>query len=96
MVYGNFVRVPWLYSNRHILQVKGHVIMTKKDYIKFAEMFKAIRNKWWDELGDSKGHQWNDTNLLLEDIEDRLVRILQDDNERFDEERFCEASGRYE
>jgi len=52
--------------------------MTKKDYIKLAELIKD----------KSTG---NDAHIFVDDLLEGLCAILQDDNPRFDRERFIEA-----
>ncbi|KKL11637.1 hypothetical protein LCGC14_2543830 [marine sediment metagenome] len=57
---------------------KGVRQMTKKDYIKLAELIKD----------KSTG---NDAHIFVDDLLEGLCAILQDDNPRFDRERFIEA-----
>lgn len=56
--------------------------MTKKDYIKLAELISNTSHKDVEE---------NYQILIKEPFMDRLCDILQDDNPRFDRERFITA-----
>ena len=62
--------------------------MTKKDYIKVAELMKDIR----------KSHSTYDADgfavVRLVTIEDGLVDIFREDNARFNRERFLAACNR--
>ena len=52
--------------------------MTKKDYIKFAELLKNLNVKY-----DNK-----DSTFYFNDLYHELVSIFKNDNPRFDEIRF--------
>ena len=55
--------------------------MTKKDFIKFAKMFRQLKiDQSWKEKPDS-----------LYRIIDRLIDILNEDNPKFDREKFLNA-----
>ena len=53
--------------------------MTKKDYIKFANLFLKVR----------EDKQWNGWNGQLEhEILNGIIKIFQDDNSRFNSDTF--------
>lgn len=58
--------------------------MTRKDYIKLADLLKENRQAW------------NQSSVALEaidDIERGLCVILAEDNSNFDRQRFIDAAG---
>lgn len=57
--------------------------MTKKDYIKFAEMMKRLR----------KGSVYINDKAVIQavDVERELAAIFMSDNDRFDRDRFFKA-----
>jgi len=59
--------------------------MTKKDYIKFADMFSERFNKLDRRVGTSIAEQQE----LLTIIEDTMA-IFSEDNPRFDKQRFIQ------
>lgn len=59
--------------------------MTKKDYIKFAEMMKRLR----------KGSVYINDRAVIRaiDVEEELASIFKVDNVAFDKDRFFKACG---
>jgi len=59
--------------------------MSRKDYIKIAEVLNLMYNTKYDDGEDMY------CNFTLEDLIDVLSRIFKHDNERFDGKRFYNA-----
>lgn len=59
--------------------------LTKKDFIKFAEMIKEMKTeaKKYEEFEDLE---------VISEMENRIIRILKGLNEKFNEEKFREAT----
>ncbi len=67
--------------------------MTRKDYIKLAKMFKnAIISNQDDK--EYRGHNKNisnNTDIILSEMIDEVIEICENDNPRFNEEKFRDA-----
>ena len=63
--------------------------MTRKDYIKFAEVFK----KAFKENSDNKENKnfSNLTDVIVGTMLDEIIEIFENDNNRFCEETFRQA-----
>lgn len=60
--------------------------MTKKDYVKFAEMFKAT-------IATARLNDKPQAVTAIQDIVVRTAHIFSDDNAEFNSSRFFKASG---
>lgn len=58
--------------------------LSKKHYIRFAEILRTVKTE--------HNHKCVFTEKALEDLEARLIQYFREDNERFDNWRFAEAS----
>lgn len=66
--------------------------MTKKDYIKFAEMIKRCSDA--NHEIDGSINQWQSiAHDTLTDIAFEIIGIFESDNPNFDRERFLKACG---
>ena len=68
-------------------------IMTKKDYIKFAKVFKKAfkENHLQKEYEGKNKNVTNNTDLIIGTMLDETIKIFEGDNKLFDEERFRQA-----
>ena len=67
--------------------------MTKKDYIKFAKVFKKafIENYNQKEYEGKSVNVSNATDLIIGTMLDEVIEIFENDNSRFCEETFRDA-----
>ena len=67
--------------------------MTKKDYIKFAKVFKKafIESKNQKEYEGKNINVSNATDLIVGTMLDEIIEIFENDNSRFCEETFRQA-----
>ena len=65
--------------------------MTRKDYVKFAAMLKAMHITCDRDI--KNGHTPDNPNIIVSCIEYRIADILETDNPNFDRERFLTACG---
>ena len=67
--------------------------MTKKDYIKFAKVFKKafIENYNQKEYEGKSVNVSNATDLIIGTMLDEVIEIFENDNRRFCEETFRNA-----
>ena len=67
--------------------------MTKKDYIKFAKVFKKafIENYNQKEYEGKSVNVSNATDLIIGTMLDEVIEIFENDNRRFCEETFRDA-----
>ena len=67
--------------------------MTKKDYIKFAKVFKKafIENYHQKEYEGKSVNVSNATDLIIGTMLDEVIEIFENDNSRFCEETFRDA-----
>ena len=67
--------------------------MTKKDYIKFAKIFKKafIENYNQKEYEGKSVNVSNATDLIIGTMLDEVIEIFENDNRRFCEETFRDA-----
>ena len=67
--------------------------MTKKDYIKFAKVFKKafIENYNQKEYEGKSVNVSNATDLIIGTMLDEVIEIFENDNRRFCEETFRQA-----
>ena len=67
--------------------------MTKKDYIKFAKIFKKafIENYNQKEYEGKSVNVSNATDLIIGTMLDEVIEIFENDNSRFCEETFRDA-----
>ncbi len=63
--------------------------MTKKDYVKFAEMLRRLRGLCKDKDNPLGVH-------TLNVVEGELWELFTEDNALFDVDKFAKASGRYD
>lgn len=71
--------------------------MTRKDYELIAKVFKEIRNEFYRDMTDADtAHGW-DKNLFagvgVRILAENLAKELEQDNPRFDRQRFLDACG---
>jgi hypothetical protein len=59
-------------------------MMTRKDYVKFAEMVKTMK---------AKLKLLSNAHDVLDDMAENMAIIFQDDNPNFNRARFLEACG---
>lgn len=71
--------------------------MTKKDYIKFAEMIKTRKNELIRLIDESASpttiRAWEEREQEVSDMSILIADIFADDNPRFDRSRFLRACG---
>ena len=67
--------------------------MTKKDYIKFAKVFKKafIENYNQKEYEGKPRNQTNATDNIIGTMLDEVIEIFENDNSRFCEDTFRDA-----
>ena len=67
--------------------------MTRKDYIKFAKVFKKawIESDLQKEYEGKPRNQTNSTDLIIGTMLDEVIEIFENDNSRFCEETFRDA-----
>jgi hypothetical protein len=67
--------------------------MTKKDYVKFAQMFKTKMDATQQALDSGAGERATGYSMAIYDIAGDMARIFADDNPLFDSDRFLKACG---
>ena len=67
--------------------------MTRKDYIKFAKVFKKAWTESYlqKEYEGKPRNQTNSTDLIIGTMLDEVIEIFENDNNRFCEDTFRDA-----